>query len=226
MYVIFLAPYQNQTIIYIKTDNFSFYKPLIVYQYTGILILKTTPRKHSKGFIHITGERKDRKMIKGFITLLMLFAGAAVFACSGCGCFAPASKKQEVKKAAAKPAEAKAKKAVMKVAYIDKSKLQELIKANDNLAIVDVLSSESFGKAHIKGAMNIPLGKLREDKKLIESLKNYKTVVVYCASKKCMASTKAAKLLMESGLKNVLSYKNGLAEWKDSKLLLEPKKSE
>lgn len=141
--------------------------------------------------------------MKTLLIILGLVVFSAVsYACAGCGCSASAKKDAEDN-----------------VKYIEKAELQKLIKANDNLVIVDVLRPDSYIKNHIKGAINIPLAKLY-DQKYIDLLKKYKTVVVYCANKRCKASTKAAKLLMKHGLKNVLDYENGIAEWKESNLPL------
>jgi len=41
-----------------------------------------------------------------------------------------------------------------------------------------------------------------------------RTVVLYCASYDCPASTEAAKRLMRMGFTSVFDYKGGLEEWK------------
>ena len=47
------------------------------------------------------------------------------------------------------------------------------------------------------------------------------TIVVYCASFECQASTNAAKKLISLGFKNVLDYKGGLKDYKEANLPLE-----
>lgn len=123
-----------------------------------------------------------------------------MLACDTCGCQAP--------KAAAQKVEVK---------YITKADVQKKVKDNKDLVIIDVLSPKSYAAAHIKGAINIPLNKLHNDD-ILKSLDKNKTYIVYCASKQCKASTKAAKLLLDHGFKNVLDYENGIAEWKAEKL--------
>ncbi|MCK5682462.1 hypothetical protein KAJ27_00010 [bacterium] len=98
------------------------------------------------------------------------------------------------------------------VKYITKEKLKSLIKAEKNLVIIDVLSAESFKKHHVKGAINIPFGTLKS--KIDSIVPDKKTpIVTYCANYHCKASTKAAKLLLEKGYKEVYDYKGGIAEW-------------
>lgn len=110
------------------------------------------------------------------------------------------------------------------VQYIDKTEVQKMIKESKDLVIIDVLSPESYSKGHIKGAINIPLAKLNE-KEVLNSLDKNKTYIVYCANKRCKASTKAAKLLLNNGFKKVFDYENGIAEWKAENLPLGTAKS-
>lgn len=106
------------------------------------------------------------------------------------------------------------------VKFITLDEFKKLIEANDGLVIVDVLGPESYKNSHVKGAINIPLAELGEQKNL-EMLKAYKTIVVYCAHSKCHASVKAAELLMRSGFANVLDFKGGIKEWSESGMPVE-----
>lgn len=106
------------------------------------------------------------------------------------------------------------------VKFISLDEFKKLIEANDGLVIVDVLGRESYKTSHVKGAINIPLAELGE-KKNLEMLKPYKTIVVYCAHSKCHASVKASELLMASGMKNVLDFKGGIKEWSEAKMPVE-----
>lgn len=103
------------------------------------------------------------------------------------------------------------------VVYIQRDQLAKWLESGENVALVDVLSAESYGKAHIKGAISIPLGEIKERS---GELKQYDKIVVYCASFSCHASTKAAALLMELGFENVFDYEGGLKDWKDAGLPL------
>lgn len=103
------------------------------------------------------------------------------------------------------------------VTYISKSKLQAMMREEKNLAVVDVLSPASYGNHHIAGAVNVPLGELKQ---AIEAGRFQKdqTLVVYCSSYPCGASTKAAKMLNDAGFEHVYDYKGGIGEWKEANL--------
>lgn len=91
--------------------------------------------------------------------------------------------------------------------------------AGQQFRLVDVLSAESFEKEHIPGAVSLPLADI--DKDTAQSFRKDETIVVYCASFECSASTKAAEKLFALGYRNVLDYKGGLKDYKDAHLPLE-----
>lgn len=133
------------------------------------------------------------------LSAVLSFLAINVIACDTCGC--------QKKKAADATA----------IKFIDKAEVQRMIIDEKDLVIIDVLSPESYAKAHIKGAINIPLDKLHNDD-ILKSLDKNKTYIVYCASKHCQASVKAAKILLEHGFKKVFDYKAGIADWTENKL--------
>ena len=106
-----------------------------------------------------------------------------------------------------------------KIIFITLEKLLEMIANNEEFTLVEVLSEESYNQGHIPGAINIPLDEIGSlaDK----YLKKNNTIVVYCSSYSCHASTKAAKVLLELGYENVLDFKAGKRGWKHSGLELE-----
>ena len=90
---------------------------------------------------------------------------------------------------------------------------------NEMVTLVDVLSEESFKAGHIPGALNIPLGSLES---LAERYLNKKdTIVVYCGSYSCQASTKAARKLLEMGYENTFDFKAGKRGWQHTGLGLD-----
>jgi rhodanese-related sulfurtransferase len=80
--------------------------------------------------------------------------------------------------------------------------------------LVDVLPGEYFEKEHIPGAISIPYEEI--EKKAPGTLGKGETIVVYCASYECPASTEVAKKLMGMGYTNVFDYKGGVKEWKEA----------
>lgn len=85
---------------------------------------------------------------------------------------------------------------------------------NEPFKLVEVLSEDDYKKGHISGAINIPLDKLKE--KAPDQLQKNETIVVYCGSYSCGASTKAAKKLTEMGYTNVLDFKASKKGWVDA----------
>jgi rhodanese-related sulfurtransferase len=107
----------------------------------------------------------------------------------------------------------------MNVTNITLDDLLKLMSSGKKYKLVDVLDAEHYAKIHIKGAISIPLAELREKAETL--LKKDETIVTYCASFSCPASTTAAKILMSLGYKNVIDYKGGIKEYADAKLPLE-----
>lgn len=98
---------------------------------------------------------------------------------------------------------------------------EELKKKLDGSAkdfyLVDVLSANSYEGHHLPGAKNVPNGPdfLEKFEKEIGAPKDAE-VIVYCASKTCMASVQAADTLEKAGYTNVSHYADGLAGWQDA----------
>lgn len=92
-----------------------------------------------------------------------------------------------------------------------------------NLILINTLNADYFKKSHIKNSINIPLdslqslqaGKSKDKKlqKLVDTLKNKKMVVVYCANSRCSASHQAYAILNDMGVKNLYIYEGGVEEW-------------
>lgn len=105
------------------------------------------------------------------------------------------------------------------VKQVTRDELVRLRSAGNKMRLVDVLGTESYEKEHIPGAISIPLVEL--ERKAARLLDKNDTVVVYCASFDCKASTTAAEKLSSLGYKFVLDYKGGLKDYKEGGLALE-----
>ncbi|MCQ9205189.1 MAG: rhodanese-like domain-containing protein [Omnitrophica bacterium] len=103
-----------------------------------------------------------------------------------------------------------------KIQFITTDELINLMASNKPFKLVDVLSREHYNFEHIKGAISLPFEQLGE--KAIDFLNKKDTIVVYCASFHCQASTNAAKQLMAMGFEHVLDYKGGLKDYKEGRL--------
>jgi len=93
--------------------------------------------------------------------------------------------------------------------------LQAKIDAQEDFVLLNVLSAEDFEKAHIPGSLNVPQKRdsfLQDVENLVKD-KN-RTVVVYCASRACTASSEAVTKLEQAGFRNVLHFEDGMAGWR------------
>lgn len=104
------------------------------------------------------------------------------------------------------------------VKSITKDALNEKIKKNETVQIVNVLDPKDYSLGLIKGSLKIPLAELE---KRSSELDKAKDVVTYCADTTCTASRKAAELLAGKGFK-VSAYEGGIKEWTAAKLPVEP----
>jgi rhodanese-related sulfurtransferase len=79
----------------------------------------------------------------------------------------------------------------------------------------NVLSDKYFNGELIVGSLRVPSDNVgREAAQL--GLPKSAEIVVYCKDKDCTASDNAADKLQTLGFTNVLVYKGGLVEWKES----------
>ena len=79
----------------------------------------------------------------------------------------------------------------------------------DDMLVLDVRPESVYNQEHIDGAVNIPAAQLRSR---ISELPKNKTVMVHCF--KGYTSYVAARILMQNGFENVLSYAGGWTYYK------------
>lgn len=107
-----------------------------------------------------------------------------------------------------------------RVRFLALPQLLEMIENEDDFMLVEVLSRDQYEEGHLPGAVSLPVDDI--DPAVSDVLPDQKkTVVTYCASYTCPASTNAARLLQEKGYRNVLDYKGSKKEWQQSGLELE-----
>lgn len=99
---------------------------------------------------------------------------------------------------------------------VRKETLKKMIEEKDDFELINVLGPESFEAKHIPGSINIPIDERFEENMTKKVADKKRKIVVYCASKECHASEKAAEKLDELGYKNVLKYEGGVKEWEES----------
>jgi rhodanese-related sulfurtransferase len=94
--------------------------------------------------------------------------------------------------------------------------LNEMIKNNDNINIVDVRASEDYAQGHIPGAINLP--KQRWSSR--SGLRSDKINVIYCYSEVCHLAVAAAKEFAEHGFA-VMELEGGFEQWKHYNMSVE-----
>lgn len=81
---------------------------------------------------------------------------------------------------------------------------------NNDAVVVDIRSTESFGRGHIVGARSIPSDELDVKLSSLEAHKSHPIVVVCDAG---VTSNKAVNTLRQAGFESVYGLKGGMTGW-------------
>lgn len=106
------------------------------------------------------------------------------------------------------------------VETITRDELKAAIDEGRNLTIVESLSPQSYEKAHLPGAINIPKEQVRELAPRLLPDKDAE-IVVYCANTACQSSIQTAQALEGLGYTNVKDYEAGKEDWIEAGLPVE-----
>ena len=90
--------------------------------------------------------------------------------------------------------------------------VHESMKGAADFILLDVRGPDSFNKAHVPGAINLPHGKITA--RAMSRWPDDTTFVVYCAGPHCNGANKAAVRLARLGLK-VKEMIGGMTGWAD-----------
>jgi phage shock protein E len=93
---------------------------------------------------------------------------------------------------------------------IDSKEAYGLIKADANIAILDVRTAKEFADGHVAGAVNIDVNQADFAQK-IDELDRSKTYIVYCRSGR--RSSKAVGIMAAKGFKNLYNVSDGFVGW-------------
>ena len=96
---------------------------------------------------------------------------------------------------------------------VSRSDLLSRMKKGD-VQVLDVRPEDEFALAHLPGAINIPLGKL---KRKLAMLDPGKEIVAYCRGPWCILSFEAVAVLRAKGFR-VRRLEDGLPEWRAANL--------
>ena len=101
---------------------------------------------------------------------------------------------------------------------IDSKEAYGLIKADTNIAILDVRTAKEFADGHVAGAVNIDVNQTDFAQK-IDQLDRSKTYIVYCRSGR--RSSKAVGIMAAKGFKNLYNVSDGFVGWSKNGLPFE-----
>lgn len=93
---------------------------------------------------------------------------------------------------------------------IDSKEAYGLIKADSNIAILDVRTAKEFADGHVAEAVNIDVNQADFAQK-IDQLDRSKTYIVYCRSGR--RSSKAVGIMATKGFKNLYNVSDGFVGW-------------
>lgn len=95
---------------------------------------------------------------------------------------------------------------------MDGISLEELNKRMEKgeVLLLDVRPKEEYEKAHIPGAVSLPVEKLREK---LSSLPSNRDVIAYCRGPYCMMSAEAVELLKTKGI-NAYRLESSVHDWR------------
>ena len=103
---------------------------------------------------------------------------------------------------------------------IERPELQTALASATPPILLEALGEAYYQKAHLPGAIALPLDRLEAIARERLSDKTA-ALVVYCASSTCRNSDVAAKVLRDRGYQNVRVYVGGKADWMENGLPVE-----
>lgn len=98
-----------------------------------------------------------------------------------------------------------------KVPQVETKDLNDAIKANEDISILDVRTEGEYSKEKIQNSINLPVDQISRKIENAIPDKN-KKIYVYCLSGS--RSVFAVDTMIKLGYKNVFDIKNGLLSWR------------
>ena len=97
------------------------------------------------------------------------------------------------------------------VDVVSAQQLEEVIRNETNIQLIDVRTLKEYNEGSIKGAINIDIKNLKSFKEQAGKLNKQESVYVYC--QKGGRSNKACRILNELGFEKIFDYAGGYSEW-------------
>jgi rhodanese-related sulfurtransferase len=98
---------------------------------------------------------------------------------------------------------------------IELDELKRKLERNE-ITLVEVLNEDEYNKAHIKGAINLPLEKINEDVR--SQFLKQEPIIFYCTNSDCTAGRSAAEKFEGYGFENVSFFPGGKMLWEKAGL--------
>ncbi len=89
--------------------------------------------------------------------------------------------------------------------------LNDKIKQNSDLIVINVLTRNTYEDCRIKNSMNISFEELQ---KHVEKWNKNKEIVLYCSDFDCNLDKNVFEFLDKKGFKNLFGYEGGMTEWR------------
>ncbi len=100
---------------------------------------------------------------------------------------------------------------------IDANNLKHMLSSESKPTLVNTLPADSFEETRIPRSINIPQDQQDFAERVEQAIGSRdEPVVVYCASRQCDSSTKAAHKLEEAGFSQVYDFEAGTQGWEGS----------
>lgn len=107
---------------------------------------------------------------------------------------------------------------------ISASRLRDI---EDKVIIIDTRLRRDFLKAHIPGAVSVPIdGSEQERGKALAGVPKDQQIIVYCQSRTCPYAHQMAKRLLQMGYTNLWILRGGWNEWMETHGLRKPREGE
>ena len=101
---------------------------------------------------------------------------------------------------------------------VNVTEVEDILKNESDLQVLDVRTPKEFGEGHLPGAVNMNV-KEGDFEQQIQNLDKTKPVLVYCLAG--VRSSEAARTLAKNGFTKIYNFKDGMLGWRNNYLAVE-----